>query len=70
VAVTPKDDDVDLESVRDVLALPGCYRYVSIEPDGSIEVGVNARNVDEAEQRVIRDLGDEASGFIVGHPPL
>jgi hypothetical protein len=70
VAVTPKDKGVDLQAVRDDLDRPGGYRYVSIEDDGTIEVGVNARNVDEAEEAVRRDLGDQAPAFIVGHPPL
>lgn len=75
VAVTPKDDDVDLEAIRDHLRMVGGFSYVAIENDGSIEVSVRARNVTAAEKTIKSMLDDPMldskgqSRFIVGHPP-
>jgi hypothetical protein len=72
VCLTPRSIASDLERAKQRLDdVTGPYRYASIEGDGTIEVGVNARHIDEAETHVERDLGDDlAPQFIIGHPPL
>ncbi len=70
ICLMPITDDVDLKATCRYLREVGGFSFVGVDSDGTIDMTVGARHVDEAEKLALSSLDDEdRPKFRAGHPP-